>query len=83
MVFILSLFCLSSVSVYIAALRAGMAAKRWALAAFRISFSIDPACDALRIKICNLDGLKGLFVKQLRLFSEQNVASVAFQNHFF
>jgi hypothetical protein len=32
-VFILSLFCLNSVSVYIAALRSGMAAKRWALAA--------------------------------------------------
>ncbi|KKL02383.1 hypothetical protein EIK76_15640 [Rheinheimera mesophila] len=34
MVVILSIFCLSSVSVYIAALRTGMAAKRWALAAF-------------------------------------------------
>jgi hypothetical protein len=32
-VLILSVFCLSSISVYIAALRAGMAEKRWALVA--------------------------------------------------
>jgi hypothetical protein len=32
-VLILSVFCLSSITVYIAALRAGMAAKPWALAA--------------------------------------------------
>jgi hypothetical protein len=42
MMVILSIFCLSSVTVYVAALRAGMAAKRWALAALCLGPLILP-----------------------------------------